>query len=119
MPGIRIHHATLRNCTLIIEHPGEIRSFLRTKNRGRGPKDYHIKLDNDGNSIVSETVWIRLQEAKAQNFIVLNEVNDPPRLTVGLTGGIIETPAMYRQIGEAIEEIAPPGIKTYVRRNDG
>jgi hypothetical protein len=112
MAGIRIHHAELRNCTLLVPHPGEIKSFLRTKNKGRKPKDYHINLDNEGNCIVSETVWKRLLEANVKNFIVLNEIQNPPTLSIGMQEGTFEVPAVYKQIGEAIRAIAPPGVKT-------
>lgn len=120
MPGIRIHHIELKNCVLLVQHPGEIKSFLRTKNKGRKPKEYRIRLDNDGNCIVSETVWMRIQEAGAgSKFIVLNEVADPPTLTVGMHEGTYETPAMFKEIEGAIREIAPPGVKTYIRRHNG
>lgn len=80
MPGIRIHHPTLRGCTLLVPHPGDPRT-------GRKPKDYHIHLDENGDALVSETVWRRLQEAQASGlsahgFIVLNEVPDPPTLVM-------------------------------------
>jgi hypothetical protein len=79
MAGIRIHHPTLADCTLIVRHPG---------GGQRKAKDYHIHLDSEGDTIVSETVWQRLQEAKGSGqsphaFIVLNEVPDPPDLVVG------------------------------------
>lgn len=112
MSGIRIHHIELRNCTLLVPHPGEIKSFLRKKNRGRKSKDYHINLDHDGNCIVSETVWNRLLETKVPNFIILNEVQNPPTLNIGMQEGTFETPAVYKQIGEAIRAIAPPGVRT-------
>jgi hypothetical protein len=117
MPGVRIHHATHINCTILIEHPGEVKSLFRTRNKGRKPKEYHIKLDNEGNCIVSETIWQRLQEAGVKNFIVLNEVADPPIQYAGLQDGTFVTPAMYKQIGDAIREVAPPGVKTYIRRH--
>lgn len=120
MSGIRIHHIELRNCVFLVQHPGEIKSFLRTKNKGRKAKEYHIRLDNDGNCIVSETVWMRIQEAgSGDKFIVLNEVVDPPTLTVGMQEGTFETPAMYKEIEGAMKEIAPPGVRTYIRRHDG
>jgi len=118
MPGLRIHHPTATNCTLLVSHPGEIKSFLRNKNKGRLPKDYHIRLDNDGNCIVSETVWLRLKEAGA-NFIILNEVADPPAQLVGMNDSSVYTPAMKREINEALVDIAPPGVKSYVSEYNG
>lgn len=120
MAGIRIHHIELRDCTFLIHHPGEIKTFFRTKNRGRKPKDYHIRLDYDGNCIVSETVWTRIQEAGSGNkFVIINEVLQPPTLHVGLKEGTYDTPAVYKEIEGAVREIAPPGVKTYIGRYDG
>lgn len=119
MPGVRIHHATLRNAVILIRHPGEIKKTFKTYNKGRKPKDYRIQLDNEGNCIVSEVVWKRLQEAGAKDFIILNEVADPPRQTLSFKEGTFEEPATYRMIGEALKEIAPPGVKAYVRRHSG
>lgn len=115
MAGIRIHHPTHKSCILLVPHPGEFRRGLRTYNKGRKPKEYRIELDSDGNCIVSETVWMRLQEAKAP-FIVLNEVLDPPKQTLGFNDGTVEVPATYKQIADVVREIAPPGVKTYIRR---
>lgn len=118
MSGLRIHHLTERNCLLLVPHPGEIRGLFRTRNRGRKPKEYHIRLDNEGNCIVSETIWNRLQEVGA-NFIILNEVIDPPVQTLGFLDGIVETPSVKKEVNRAIKEIAPPGAKTYVTRHNG
>ena len=113
MPGVRIHHPTMKNCTLLIPHPGDPKT-------GRAPKDYHIKLDSDGDCIVSETVLQRLLEARRSglslhDFVILNEVKDPPTQGVGFQEGTFRSPAMYKQVKDAIEAIAPPGIKVYVR----
>jgi hypothetical protein len=118
MPGLRIHHPTERNCTLLVHHPGEIKSFMKTRNKGRGPKDYHIRLDNDGNCIVSTVVWERLQEAGA-NFIVLNEVADPPAQILGMNDSSVEIPAVKREINKAIVDISPPGMRVYVTEHHG
>jgi hypothetical protein len=71
MSGLRIHHPTLRGCKLIVEHPR---------------KPYHIRIDDDGFCIVSETIWVRLQEAAVANgqpqFTLVNEVLEPPVQTL-------------------------------------
>lgn len=89
MPGLRIHHPELRSCTLLVHHSGN-------KRTGRKEKDYHIHLNADGDAIVSERVWQRLQEARMQGsphtFVLLNEVADPPTLNLGGAG-----PAEFRQ----------------------
>lgn len=75
--GLRIHHPTLTNGTLKV--PG------RTGPDGR-QKIYWVRIDSEGDCIVSETVWERLQQAEAagaqHGFIVLNEVENPPAQTI-------------------------------------
>ena len=80
MPGLRLHHPTLTDTTLIVPHPGggEICP---------GPKDFHIRIDSEGNTIVSETVWRGLQECKGYGFdhqlAYVNEVANPPTQGIG------------------------------------
>lgn len=115
MPGVRIHHPTLTNAVLIVPHPGDPAT-------GRRPKDYHVRLDSNGDAIVSETVWDRLQQARGSGlsdhaFIVLGEVADPPPLIVG--GDPDRLPA-HLQEGDVVREILgdlPPG--TYFKISDG
>ena len=111
MPGVRIHHPTMSSCTLLIPHPGD-------PSTGRSPKDYHLRLDGDGNCIVSETVWLRLVEARTSglsphDFLVLNEVPDPPAQTLGDVPGDIRR--TYRQVRDALAEVTPPGVKASLR----
>lgn len=77
MAGIRIAHRELRNCTARVPHPG---------GDGRLPKDYYLRLDEDGAVIVSETVWSRLEEARAagyeHGFELMNTVTDPPPIVI-------------------------------------
>lgn len=114
MAGIRIHHPTARSCKLLVHHQGEIKvNLFRTVNKGRSPKDYHITLDSEGNCIVSEKVWQRLQEAQA-NFIVLNEVPDPPTQYVSNRDTEVFTPAVVREVEGALRQLAPPGITKFV-----
>ena len=109
--GIRIHHPTLTSCMLEIPHPGRIDE---NGNVLRRPKNYHIRLDADGNCIVSTTVWDFLKEARdtgftPHEFIIVNTVANPPAQTVGQAGSE-EQRRVYRQIKEAIHEIAPTGV---------
>jgi hypothetical protein len=103
MSGVRIHHPTLRDCTLIVPHPG---------GDGRNPKDYHVRLDANGDCIVSETVWFRLEEARLSGvspheFIVLNEVLNPPSINVN--DGSFLNKAVYRQVAEEVKKVRPNG----------
>lgn len=109
--GIRIHHPSLTNCMLEIPHPG------RTDAAGNvtyKPKNFHIRLDANGDCIVSTTVWEFLKEARdtgftPHEFIIVNTVADPPAQSVGQTGPTDQR-RVYRQIQDAIHEIAPPGV---------
>lgn len=88
---------------LRVPHPGD-------RSTGRRPKDYHLELDHEGDVIVSQTVWARLEQARQSGlsphrFLVMNEVLDPPGLVVGGPPG----PAlrMFRQEHDALREICP------------
>lgn len=105
---------------MLVPHPGEIRSkWGKTINKGRKPKDYRIALDSEGNAIVSETVWKRLQEA-GSSFIVLNEVKDPPPQILSHQDETVYTPATYIEIDKAVRELLPPGVTRFtVRKHNG
>lgn len=118
MAGIRIHHPTLREASLLVPHPGDAAT-------GRKGKDYVLRLDSEGNVIVSETVWTRLQEAQAaganHGFIVLNEVADPPTINVTQGGAVTDpllTQPTYEQVGDIAAEFAPPGMVATIRTYD-
>ena len=117
MPGIRIHHPLLRSCVCIVPHPGDRRT-------GRRAKDYPITLDDDGNCIVSEVVWRRLQEARksqlsTHNFIVLNAVENPPPIGIGWGPEKAQMIPTYREehnhlvaaARRAAQRLAPKGIR--------
>lgn len=122
MAGIRIHHTNLKDCTLVVRHPGGGRPSGAPAGAVRRPKDYHIHLDANGDSIVSETVWLRLQEAQRggspHQFVVLNEVPDPPDLIVGDATAqrkvrtFVQTPDGVRdaELQSIAQTFAPRGI---------
>lgn len=93
MAGVRIMHPTLRGVTLLIEHPGD---------GVRRAKDYHLRLDSEGQVTVSETVWARIREAEVagqweERFVLVGEVLNPPPLSLASPGGLIEVGRFYRQ----------------------
>lgn len=80
--GLRIHHPTERDVILLIPIPA------KRPDLGGIPKDIRIHLDENGDSLISEGVWEELMLAKrvglsAHEFVVLNEVSDPPTLLAG------------------------------------
>lgn len=118
MSGLRIHHPELRNCVLIIPHPG---------GNGRKPKDIHITIDNEGDSIVSETVWQHLKEARASalsvhDFILMNTVLYPPTLRIGVNTDertVDQTHTrIYKQIRDIAQEFAPDGTTPRITQKD-
>ncbi len=124
MPGLRLHHPTAKNTTLIIPHPGggTINQY---------PKDYHIRMDNEGNTIVSKTVYDGLQECTAFGFdhklAYVNEVAKPPTQGVGFQpqkeAPNIERVGTTREGSPSYIEnlkrdgIIPPGVTPKVTRH--
>jgi hypothetical protein len=87
--------------TLLYPHPG---------GNGRGAKDYHLRLDADGQVTVSETVWSRIQEAEAlgqwpERFVLVGTVSNPPPLNISTPGGTIEVVRTMKQLSGAAGKI--------------
>lgn len=108
MPGVRIHHRTRRDCVVQIPHLG--------RQTPSGPKLYNVTLDAEGDAIVSETVWQRVQEAlgllgQPSVFLVMNQVQEPPAL-------ILDTraPARERRVVLPDGREANTGGPPYVHR---
>lgn len=80
MPGLRLRHPTKTSTKLVVPHPGG--GVVN-----RLPKDYHITLDSDGYTIVSETVYKGLQECEGFGYdhglVFVNDVDNPPAQGVG------------------------------------
>lgn len=112
MPGLRIYHPTLRDCTLIVPHPGDPAT-------GRKPKDYHVTVDPYGYALVSETVWMRLEQARQSDlsphaFIVVDTVDNPPTQVIGEVEG--RTTETWHQVRDAVRQIAPPGVRPRIQK---
>ncbi len=109
MSGLRIHFVGgQRNCVLLVRHPGNA--------QGRKPKDYQIRLDNEGDAIVSDTVWMRLQQAAPHAFLLMNEVPNPP--TQYINGGQTEETRMYKLLQNIAQEFAPNGVVPRITKKD-
>lgn len=118
MSGLRIHHPSLHSCILQVPHPGN--------SEGRSPKDYVIHLDSEGYSIVSETVWMRLEEARISGhsihqFMLVNVVGDPPTVQIG---GLRTITKVFRQNSHHVsdtnlegiaQQYAPSGIRARIK----
>lgn len=112
MPGARIHHREKRNCTVQIPHMGRLTPA--------GPKLYNIRLDAQGDCIVSPTVLERLTEACGllgySPFVVLDEVKAPPTIVVG---GKTQVKRVYQLIGGELREQTPQREALHLGRPSG
>ena len=109
--AVRIHHPTVRSTTFWLHEEGGV----TPEGVRRFPKSRPLDLDADGNTIVVDGVWQRICEGAAagrliNEFIVLNEVKDPPdqrvRVGVPLDHGEL-MPQVEQRIADAIRAIAP------------
>lgn len=104
----------------MVPHPGDTKRKLKV---------YHIHIDDEGDAIVSETVWMRLQQARQSgmsphDFIVVGEVKDPPTLVVGqdvkevTSRTFIQTPeGIYDSELQAIaQSFAPEGVRANITK---
>lgn len=90
MAGIRLHHPTLRSAdgstvTYVVEIPQPYPRAYNCPNckRQHSNKAIHLRLDGNGDVIVSPEVFLKLKEVFFAGFEVSNEVKKPPRLAVG------------------------------------
>lgn len=97
MPGIRLHHDTLRNATVAVEC---FRSYV-------GPficplcqtthhhKTVHLNLDNEGDVIVSHVAWEKdLKDVPNLPFTIDGQVIKPPPMILSLGAEQKETPQL-------------------------
>lgn len=90
MPGIRLHHPTLRNCTIAVEC---VRGYMNpfacpTCGTVHLYKTVHLNLDNDGDVIVSPGAWeADLKHVPDLPLTVQNTVKKPPKLIIAADGG--------------------------------
>lgn len=95
MAGVRIQHDRLRSVTLTLVDGARpyrealvcralmvIRGELRPCARTHVVKTYHLNLDESGSTIVSDTIWDRLQRIPGNPFQVANAVAEPPPQTI-------------------------------------
>lgn len=88
MPGIRLHHAELRNCTVAVEC---VRGYAQPYscplcNVTHRYKTVHLNLDNEGDVIVSTGVWEDLRDVPGLPFTYDADVASPPALIIGMNG---------------------------------
>ena len=131
MPGVLIEHPTHRGSTLLVRHPGG----PQPDGSVRQAKDYHLRLDENGRVIVSETVWRRIQEAQVlhggADFVSVSQVGNPPAQGMATPGDTLLLARTFRQQGDGritddtdaykaevvARALAPRGVKPRVEVN--
>lgn len=124
--GLRIHHPTERSVILLVPIPAKHPEL------GGTPKDIRIHLDENGDSIVSEGVWKELERSKLSglsdnNFVILNEVPDPPTIVTGFRTTTAEMKRTMKETRDGIrdsdlqavaQKFAPKGVKVRITSNN-
>lgn len=107
--GLRIRHVDKKNATVIVPHPGG-------GSVNRLPKEYHIRVDSDGFTIVSPTVWEGLNECAefgyVHGFVYVNDVAKPPTQGVGFA------PPSEEEVGKEIHRVGSTreGSPSYIEK---
>lgn len=98
MSGIRLLHATGRNCVVTIEHPYRplpSPQLCPTCQVLHPRKTYHLWLDDSGGTVVSLGVFEALKQCGLPNLAIEAEVERPPSATISLQDG--KRPTVVRE----------------------
>lgn len=137
MSGVRIHHPTARNCVVLL--PDEGRKIQRFDGAGNPvwydqtpslhPVETHpgapnskpwryksrwVQVDDQGDAIVSLTVWQRIQQLPHNQWMFLNAVSDPPGQTLGSDAKAVPVSVQEQR---ALRDIAPSYVHVSVTRS--
>lgn len=89
MPGIRLHHPTLRNCVVALESVRPYKQPFQCPLCGRTHlfKTVHLTLDDSGDVIVSKHAFEKdIKDVPGLPFTIENEVTKPPPMILTLNG---------------------------------
>jgi len=93
MPGVRVHHLTVRNARFtVVENDRPYSQPLQCAAPEFGGcgsvhtfKTHHLNVDDTGSVIVGDKLFEKIRELLAANdFVIANEVKRPPTLGIGL-----------------------------------
>lgn len=90
MPGVQVHHATLRNQTLVLEHPDQpypepfACSVCETFHTN---KAIHLRFDGVGDCVVAEEAWVNIEPLVAGQVTATKVIPQPEPMVIGMTGG--------------------------------
>lgn len=95
MAGIRLHHPTLVSATLVVELEKEYHArkprFCPTCEKDHDRKAIHLRLDDNGDVIVSPEVYESLKTVYLAGMELVNEIEKPPTQLIGA----VEQPKLY------------------------
>lgn len=87
MAGIRLHHPTLRSCTLVVELEKEWSSrkprMCPKCEKEHDRKAIHLDLDANGDRIVSQEIYESLLTVHLAGMEYVNEIEKPPTQLIG------------------------------------
>jgi hypothetical protein len=92
MAGVRLHHPTFRSCTFVVELEQDFASrrprVCPSCSQPGAPKSHdrkavHLRLDANGDVIVSPDVLASLRTVFLAGMDVVNEIENPPTQLVG------------------------------------
>lgn len=118
MPGVRLHHPTFTSLTYVVETPQAIPRPRLCNSCGKvhERKAIHLRLDPQGDVIVSRAVYAKLQTVGLAGMQLSNEVKAPPPLIVGA----VDQPG-YKTIEAPLagngQEFYQPGHTKYEARD--
>lgn len=93
MAGVRIRHPIARNGLFLVKHYRRypVPFYCERCKVFETQKTYHLDLDDAGTVIVSPVVFERLKEIGLAGFEIMNEVRNPPPITLKMPGRIEQT----------------------------
>src|SRR3990172_7053657 len=87
MPGVRLHHPVLSSCTLVVETMTDFANreprMCSECGKPHDRKAVHLRLDAQGDVIVSLSVLESLKKVHLAGMELGNEVAKPPTLHIG------------------------------------
>ena len=106
MSGLRVRHATERNCVLtlvdgrrVLSPPHLCGVCLRSHDR----KTYHIRLDDQGAAIVSREIWQRLSVMPSHgSFTLVGPIAKPPPQTTSINRSVSFSGAEMAEVPKGV-----------------
>lgn len=88
MPGVQIHHATLRDQTLVFELPDwkyPVPFLCSTCERTHMNKAVHLRFDSVGDCVVAEETWDKIAPY-LEGVVTAQKLVEPEPMVLGMNG---------------------------------